>query len=199
MFIITTILTLVDKKFAMTTTEKLTNTTYLITGGARSGKSSYAEKIAIESHQDVVYIATANTHDEEMQERVERHRNQRPKHWTTIEEPIVLARVLKKYSLSDNVILVDCLTMWITNLLMKQDDRLFESEIQKLHKTLETFSGMVIFVTNEVGMGIIPLGELSRRFVDESGRLHQQLASKIDNVLLMVAGLALEVKGKKPF
>jgi len=183
----------------MTTTEKLTKTTYLITGGARSGKSSYAERIAAESKQDVVYIASANTFDEEMQDRVQRHINQRPKHWKTIEEPILLADKIKEYSRVENVILVDCLTMWVTNLLMKDDEALFAKEIEKLHRALTSIPGTIIFVSNEVGMGIVPMGELSRRFVDESGRLHQQLASSVDTVLFMVAGLALEVKGKKPF
>ena len=183
----------------MTTTENSTYTTYLILGGARSGKSRYAEKIAIESDKEVIYIATANVFDNEMEERVEQHKNDRPKHWRTIEEPIALADSLQTNSKPNRVILVDCLTMWINNLLMQEDQSLLDSEVKKLRTVLNSLTGTVILVSNEVGMGIIPMGELSRKFVDESGRLHQQLGQKVDHVLLMVAGLALEVKGKKPF
>lgn len=183
----------------MTTTRNLTNTTYLILGGARSGKSSYAESIAAESGQDVVYIATANVFDKEMEQRVEQHKNDRPKHWLSIEEPIELSGALRKLSSSNNVVLVDCLTMWVNNLLMTEDEKLIDAELKKLFEVINKLSGTVIFVSNEVGMGIVPKGELSRRFVDESGRLHQTLGKTLDNVLLMVAGIAVEVKGKKPF
>ena len=183
----------------MTTTNNSTNTTYLILGGARSGKSSYAEKIAIESGNDVVYIATANVQDKEMEARVEQHINDRPSHWKTIEEPIALADCLKQQAKPNQFILVDCLTMWVNNLLMQEDDNLLQSELIKLTDTLPSLAGNIIFVSNEVGMGIVPMGELSRKFVDESGRLHQQLGKIVDHVLLMVAGLPMVVKGNKPF
>lgn len=168
-------------------------------GGARSGKSRYAETIASHCDQEVIYIATAKVLDKEMEARVERHIDDRPAHWKTIEEPIALAESLENHATSNKVILVDCLTMWVNNLLMQEDDILLTAEINKLLQVIPKLTGTVIFVSNEVGMGIMPLGELTRKFVDESGRLHQQLGQSIDNVLLIVAGLAMEVKGKKPF
>lgn len=183
----------------MKTTQHLSKNTYLILGGARSGKSGYAEKIAISSNQDVVYVATANTFDDEMVERVKQHQNDRPSHWLTVEEPIALAESLLKHDAPNKVMLVDCLTLWINNLLMQENEDLLLSETKKLLEILDNLSATVILVSNEVGMGIVPMGELSRKFIDESGRLHQQLAQHVDHVLLMVAGLALVVKGTKPF
>lgn len=183
----------------MSSTHTKSNSTYLITGGARSGKSSYAEKIAIESKQDVTYIATAQVYDDEMKQRVKQHINDRPSHWKTIEEPIELSRVIEESDSINKVILVDCLTMWVNNLLMQEDDALLKSEIGTFLDVIQNVSGNIILVSNEVGMGIIPMGELTRKFVDESGRLHQRLGQTVDNVLLMVAGLGVEVKGKKPF
>lgn len=183
----------------MKTTKTPIETNYLILGGARSGKSSYAEKIARESNQEVVYIATATVLDNEMEDRVAQHKNDRPKHWLSVEEPISLADTLLKYMSPNKVVLVDCLTMWVNNLLMQEDESLLETELNKLDEILPKLKGTVIFVSNEVGMGIIPMGELSRKFVDESGRLHQKLGQSLDNILMIVAGLALEVKGNKPF
>jgi len=135
--IIGSILTLQNNIFAMTTTQNSTNTTYLILGGARSGKSSYAEKIAKQSDLDVIYIATATVFDDEMKSRVQHHVNDRPSHWETIEEPIELAKVLSKYSAANNIVLVDCLTMWVNNLLMQDDENVVASEVNKLLDTVE--------------------------------------------------------------
>ena len=173
----------------------------LILGGARSGKSRYAEKLAVQSGKKLIYIATATVFDDEMQHRVEQHKTDRQNQdWTTIEEPIALADAIKKNDNCESVILVDCLTLWLNNLLAisdtdNQKTRL-EAEVTALINTLNTIQGMVIFVSNEVGQGIVPLGELSRQFVDEAGRLHQQLAQKVDHVVLMVAGLPLIVKAE---
>ncbi len=171
------------------------NNTYLILGGARSGKSSYAEGIAQHSEKEVVYIATARILDKEIQARVERHRNDRPAYWRTVEEPIELAKVLQENASANHVLLVDCLTMWLTNLLTLNDKDRFQQELDKFHNILSSLPGDIIFVSNEVGMGIIPMGELTREYVDEAGRLHQQLAQQVDHVILMVAGLPLCIKG----
>ena len=170
----------------------------LILGGARSGKSGYAENIAIESGKTLIYIATAKALDEETQQRVAHHKKHRSGlGWKTIEEPLALAACLKKWAKPDSIILVDCLTMWITNLLseneINEEARLYK-EIEALLACINTLPCDVIFVSNEVSMGIIPMGELTRKYVDEAGRLHQQLAQKVDNVTLMVAGLPHKIK-----
>ncbi len=169
----------------------------LILGGARSGKSNYAEKQAIESGFERIYIATAKILDNEMKQRVARHKEDREsQQWTTIEEPLALANCLQKWASPERVIVVDCLTMWVTNLLSEDSDML-KTEIAALLNSIKKLSGEVIFVSNEVGMGIIPMGELTRLFVDEIGRVHQQLAQEVDNVTLMVAGLPHKIKTKK--
>lgn len=203
----------------MTTIQNTASTTYLILGGARSGKSGYAEDIArhitrdttqhttkhTDSNGNVTYIATATAFDDEMKVRIERHQADRPNDWKNIEEPIYLAKTLLQHSSEDKVILVDCLTLWINNLLMQEDTNLLKgsdllkNEIDNFINCLDKLSGTVIFVSNEVGMGVIPMGSITRQFVDESGRLHQQLGKHVNHVLLMVAGIATVVKGAKPF
>ena len=178
------------------------NTKYLILGGARSGKSAYAEEIAAfvseSSSLKVAYIATAIAFDDEMKARIEHHKASLPAIWDCIEEPIYLADFLIQNSAKDKIILIDCLTLWLNNLLIKDDPDLLNCEIKKFLDCIETLSGTIIFVSNEVGLGVIPMGEITRQFVDESGRLHQQLAKLVDHVLLMVAGIAMPVKGCKP-
>lgn len=167
----------------------------LILGGARSGKSRYAEQLATQSEREVVYIATATAQDSEMESRILRHKEDRPAGWLTIEEPLLLSETLQTEASIERVLLIDCLTLWVTNLLCHKDSALFEYEIQAVLNILPTLQGEIIMVSNEVGHGIVPMGELSRRFVDETGRLHQQLAAQMDQVILMVAGLPLTVKG----
>ncbi len=166
----------------------------LVLGGARSGKSRHAENLASASNKEVLYIATANIFDDEVQQRVERHKQDRPASWVTVEEPILLAETLLKWASPERVILVDCLTMWVMNLLSHDDKSLLKKELKLLHDSTPKLTGDVIFVSNEVGMGIIPMGELTREFVDESGRLHQQLAQQVNDVILMVAGLPHTIK-----
>ncbi len=166
----------------------------LILGGARSGKSRYAEELAIQSKKQVIYIATAKVLDKEMEERVSHHKNDRPAHWNTIEEPIFLADAIKKQDAPDTIILVDCLTMWLMNLLTEDDESLIKNQQKMLLSHLNALSSDIIFVSNEVGTGIIPMGELTRKFVDEAGRLHQQLAKQVNAVTLMVAGLPQKIK-----
>ena len=169
----------------------------LILGGARSGKSHYAEICAIESNMDVIYVATAQALDDEMQQRIEHHQQQRPAHWYLIEEPINLVSVLKDNASDKTCILVDCLTLWLSNQLCSEK---YKTQLQKniddLINTLPELPGNIIFVSNEVSMGIIPMGEVNRQFVDEAGRLHQRLAAICDKVTLMVAGIPSHIKGK---
>lgn len=168
----------------------------LILGGARSGKSHYAETRAIESGMDVIYIATAQALDDEMQLRIKHHQQQRPAHWRLIEEPIELLSVLKENANASTCILVDCLTLWVSNQLCSDKHKQqIEKNSESLASLLPTLSGNIIFVSNEVSMGITPMGEMSRQFVDESGRLHQRLAAVCDKVTLMVAGIPSQIKG----
>jgi len=146
----------------------------------------------------VTYIATATPFDEEMKTRIKQHQNDRPDHWLNIEEPLYLAKTLEQNASENNVILIDCLTLWINNLLMQEDVKLLKSEVNNLINCLKTLPGIIIFVSNEVGMGVIPTGSITRQFIDETGRLHQQLAQQVSHVLLMVAGIPTTVKGNAP-
>ncbi|HEB62850.1 MAG TPA: bifunctional adenosylcobinamide kinase/adenosylcobinamide-phosphate guanylyltransferase [Gammaproteobacteria bacterium] len=167
----------------------------LILGGVRSGKSRLAERLATESNLPVTYIATATVQDEEMQARITAHRIHRPSHWALVEEPLNLAAVLEKHASNDKCILVDCLTLWLTNLLMADDEAQFKHEREALLSILPTLAGQIILVSNETNMGITPLGELSRRYCDEAGCLHQDLAKICERVILTVAGLPHILKG----
>lgn len=167
----------------------------LILGGARSGKSRLAEKLATDSGLSVTYIATSQPLDGEMTARVAHHRERRPSEWGLIEEPVELARVLKENATPNHCLLIDCLTLWLTNLLMLEDPDRLNDEREALLQTLATLPGEIIFVSNETGMGVVPLGELTRRYVDEAGWLHQALAERCQRVVLTVAGLPLTLKG----
>lgn len=173
----------------------------LILGGARSGKSRLAENRALAGGRAVTCIVTALPGDAEMAERIRRHRERRPASWTVVEEPVSLAAALESLAAPDHCLLVDCLTLWLSNLLSPHSDAspgqesMMARECRALLETLPALAGHIILVSNEVGMGIVPLGESSRRFRDESGRLHQDLAALCDRVTLVVAGLPLTVKG----
>lgn len=191
----------------------------LILGGVRSGKSCLAERRARESGLEVVYIATARARDDlELQQRIEQHRQRRPAQWTTIEEPYQLAAALRINAGAGRCILVDCLTLWLTNLLcadaappantdasrVTAPDAFqvtvpgashLATERAALLDTLPGLPGHLVLVGNETSMGVVPLGELSRRFVDEAGCLHQELARLCDRVILTVAGLPHFLKG----
>jgi adenosylcobinamide kinase/adenosylcobinamide-phosphate guanylyltransferase len=166
---------------------------YLILGGARSGKSHFAEELALASDKRLIYIATAQGLDDEMQQRISHHQQQREKRWQTIEEPTTLAATLAQYADKNTCILVDCLTLWLTNVLLA-GEIIFQREYTALLKTVPELAGDIIFVSNEVGMGIVAADPLSRRFVDEAGRLHQALAKISDRTTLVVAGLPLSLK-----
>lgn len=181
-------------------------TTTLILGGARSGKSGHAEKLAAQTGREVVYIATAHAGDAEMASRIAHHRRGRPAHWVTVEEPVQLAEAIARYSKPTTVVLVDCLTLWLTNLLfcsateypdtgMIELPPVFGAQRAALLDVLRRPPGDVLLVSNEVGLGIIPMGALSRSFVDEAGRLNQAVAAVCDQVLFVAAGLPLVMKG----
>ncbi|MBJ9424794.1 bifunctional adenosylcobinamide kinase/adenosylcobinamide-phosphate guanylyltransferase [Acinetobacter seifertii] len=169
----------------------------LILGGARSGKSRLAEQTAISTQLPVTYVATAQALDPEMQSRIAHHQNQRPVHWALVEEPLFLANALKKIDQPNQIILVDCLTLWLTNLLLLEDQSVQQFECEQLLKVLPTLESEIILVSNETGLGVVPLGEISRRFVDESGRLHQALGQIADKVVFCVAGFPMILKGEK--
>ncbi|MCU4423114.1 MULTISPECIES: bifunctional adenosylcobinamide kinase/adenosylcobinamide-phosphate guanylyltransferase [Acinetobacter] len=169
----------------------------LILGGARSGKSRLAEQTAIATQLAVTYVATAQALDPEMQNRIAHHQNQRPAHWSLVEEPLFLAKTLQKIDRPNQIILVDCLTLWLTNLLLLDDQNVQEFECEQLIDVLPQLQSEIILVSNETGLGVVPLGEISRRFVDEAGRLHQALGQIADKVMFCVAGFPMILKGEK--
>lgn len=167
----------------------------LILGGVRSGKSRLAERRAADSGLDIVYIATAEVRDDEMQRRVEEHRARRPDSWRAVEAGRDLAAVLRREAAPQRCLLVDCLTLWLTQLLCDGDDATLRHEVDALLAVLPLLPGRLILVANETNMGVVPMGELSRRYCDEAGRLHQRLGELCEHVTLTVAGLPLAVKG----
>jgi len=167
----------------------------LILGGARSGKSALAEQRATDSGLAVTCIATAQARDAEMHARIAHHRQRRPAHWACVEAPIALADVLRAHAAPAHCLIVDCLTLWLSNLLGDADGEALAREREALLQCLPTLPGRVLIVSNEVGQGVVPMGELSRRFVDETGWLHQALARECERVCLVVAGLPLWLKG----
>ncbi|MEH6419138.1 bifunctional adenosylcobinamide kinase/adenosylcobinamide-phosphate guanylyltransferase [Pseudomonas sp. CGJS7] len=166
----------------------------LILGGARSGKSALAERMA-SSFDEVIYIATAQALDAEMSERIDHHRSRRPSAWGCVEEPFTLADTLRRHAAPGRCLLVDCLTLWLSNLLGEADEPRFQRERDALLAALPELDGSVLLVSNEVGLGVVPMGALTRRYVDEAGRLHQALGSVCDRVVLVAAGLPLLLKG----
>ncbi len=165
----------------------------LILGGARSGKSRLAERLVTETGLDPVYLATATAGDDEMAQRIARHRaDRRDVGWTTVEEPLALADTLGAIAGPDRAVLVDCLTLWLSNLMGADQDPVAARE--HLTAVLSTLDGPVVLVSNEVGQGIVPDNPLARRFRDEAGRLHQAVAETADQVILAAAGLALRLK-----
>lgn len=166
----------------------------LILGGARSGKSRLAEQRASDTTLDVVYIATAQAFDSEMNERIARHQSDRPSQWLTVEEPVYLAQCIMDNAKDSRVILVDCLTLWLSNLLCLDNDGVFEAQKQALLSVLSSVPGQLIMVSNEVGQGIVPDNRLARRFIDEAGWLHQALAQECEQVTFVTAGIARQLK-----
>lgn len=184
---------------------------HLILGGARSGKSSFAEKQAkqyeISAQSQVYYLATAQSLDGEMSARIKQHQEQRPDHWSLIESPITLANAIEQLVLKHQqkhkntiTVLVDCLTLWLTNCLCSSEKDCWQQEKQSLLKLLVNYAQTdevnLLLVSNEVGHGIVPMGELSREFVDQAGWLHQEIAAIATQVDFIMAGIPLSLKSK---
>ncbi|QKQ28320.1 bifunctional adenosylcobinamide kinase/adenosylcobinamide-phosphate guanylyltransferase [Candidatus Reidiella endopervernicosa] len=167
----------------------------LILGGARSGKSALAEQRASEGGRQVIYIATAEAGDEEMAERIAHHRERRPEAWLSIEEPLALAAVLAENAAADRTVIVDCLTLWLSNLMAADEARL-NDEREQLLRLLPSLPGRVVLVSNEVGLGIVPDNPLARRFRDEAGWLNQRVAEHAARVTFVAAGLPMILKGE---
>ena len=168
----------------------------LILGGARSGKSRLAERLAAGSGLAVTYIATSQALDGEMSARIQHHRQRRPADWGLVEEPLELARALRDNAAPGRCLLVDCLTLWLTNLLMLDDDTRLAMQRDAFLEALAELPGRIILVSNETGLGVVPLGELTRRYVDEAGWLHQAVAERAERVVFTVAGLPMLLKGE---
>lgn len=163
-------------------------------GGARSGKSALAQQIAAESHLPVTFIATATASDEEMAGRIRRHQQDRPPHWSLVEEPVALAGALREHAAPAHCVVVDCLTLWWGNLTLLDDPARVDAERDALLDAVRDVPGEIILVSNEIGMGIVPAVPMARTFRDELGILHQALAERCDAVALCVAGLPLWLK-----
>ncbi|MGV3491580.1 MAG: bifunctional adenosylcobinamide kinase/adenosylcobinamide-phosphate guanylyltransferase [Devosia sp.] len=169
----------------------------LVLGGARSGKTNLAERIAMQAGDRPAYLATAEALDEEMRERVRTHRQQRAKTFATIEEPLELSAAIARAAEQHDAILVDCLTLWITNMIVA--DLNVAAAVDGLIDTLNaTTTARVILVTNEVGLGIVPDNAMARMFRDLAGSAHQQIAEVCDDVYFVVAGLPMVLKGVAP-
>jgi adenosylcobinamide kinase / adenosylcobinamide-phosphate guanylyltransferase len=171
----------------MSSVPKLT----FVLGGARSGKSRYAESLITALPPPWIYVATTEAGDEEMAGRIKSHRERRGAQWRTIEAPRELAKAIA--ACGDAPVLVDCLTLWLSNLMLAEAN--IEEETAQLEKTLVAAKGPVVLVANEVGSGIVPSYPLGRRFRDLQGVLNQRIAARAERVILMVAGLPLVVKG----
>lgn len=165
----------------------------LVLGGARSGKSQYAEGLAQSNEGSLIYIATAYAGDAEMRQRIARHRARRGKLWRTIEEPLKLVEVLRREAKGELFILVDCITLWISNLLLGGGP--VQEAVDELIDILPDLEARIVLVSNEVGLGIVPDNALARRFRDEAGLANQKLAAACSEVVFMAAGLPLKLKG----
>jgi len=164
----------------------------LFLGGARSGKSRLALALAEGLSGERVYIATAEALDAEMAERIARHQADRGSHWRTLEVPLALPETIRREGVAGRVLLVDCLTLWLTNLMLHEHD--IDDATAQLLSALEQQRGTVLLVSNEVGLGIVPENALARRFRDEAGRLHQRVAAMANEVMFVAAGLQLRMK-----
>lgn len=164
----------------------------LVLGGARSGKSAFGEGLVAGHRRGSVYLATAEIHDAEMKERVRLHRERRDAQWRTVEAPLELARTLVTETEQGAAVLVDCLTLWLSNLMHAGRDPAAETDA--LLKALGQVGGPVVFVANEVGLGIVPDNKLARDFRDHAGRMNQRIAAEADAVFFIAAGLPMTLK-----
>jgi adenosylcobinamide kinase/adenosylcobinamide-phosphate guanylyltransferase len=164
----------------------------LVLGGARSGKSRYAQARAEGLGVRPIYVATAQAFDEEMRDRITRHRNDRASQWETVDAPLDLSGVIARRSSPDTVLLIDCLTLWATNLILGEHD--VSRATDELTSSLAEAPGAIILVANEVGLGIVPDNALARRFRDEAGIINQRVAAAVSEVHFIAAGLPLKLK-----
>ena len=170
----------------------------LILGGARSGKSQLAQAIAVRRWTRPAYLATAEILDDEMAARIRRHRRNRGQRWHCVEEPLEIAKIIRRGVPGTDGILVDCLTIWLSNVLLKEGRGAFARRRDELVKALQQARQDVILVANEVGMGVVPEHALGRIFRDLAGWLNQAVAREVDTVVLVTAGLPLVLKGQLP-
>jgi adenosylcobinamide kinase/adenosylcobinamide-phosphate guanylyltransferase len=174
------------------------NRVLLITGGVRSGKSAYAEKRALALGPRLVYLATARPIDTEMRRRIEEHRKRRGDIWRTVEEPLEVPRVLQLGGNRMDCVLIDCVTVWLSNLLLERGEAEAEGQVRELGDWITRTPIPLILVTNEVGSGIIPANPLARQFSDLAGRANQRLAELAAEVVLMVSGIPVTIKPAGP-
>ena len=167
-------------------------TSHLILGGARSGKSRHAQSLAEAFDGDLIFIATGEAYDEEMAERIDRHRADRGPRWNTIEAPLALGDAIRAHAAPDRLLLIDCLTLWVSNLMHAGRD--IGGATDDLIAAMRDAQGPVILVSNEVGLGIVPDNALARRFRDEAGRVNQAVAAAASEVSFVAAGLPLRLK-----
>lgn len=167
-----------------------------ILGGARSGKSSFAVKIAKDKKVKTAFIATCRVRDSEMEQRVRQHQKTRPSHWKTFEDIEDISVLLKNISSKFGLIIIDCLTLWVSEFIIRGfKQKTIENKIKEMLSILRKGEARAIIVSNEVGLGIVPVSELAREFRDVAGRINQLVARESDNVYFMVAGIGWKIKG----
>jgi len=164
-------------------------------GGARSGKSDFALKVAKKLKGEVIYIATAEALDREMSERIKKHKSIRLADWKTVEEPKEIEKVIEENMRFTGTIIIDCITMWLSNLLVEKEDEMILKETEILLRVARNTEATFILISNDVGLGIVPLSELGRRFRDLAGRVNQIIAKEADEVYFMVSGIPTKIKG----
>ena len=167
---------------------------HLVLGGVRSGKSAFAEEQIAASGKPVSYIATSQVWDDEIADRVRLHKENRPKEWQLIEEPLSLADKLNSLNSPDQAVIVECFTLWLSNLLCLEDEARLQLEKKMLLDAVAQFQGDLVLVSSEVGLGIMPMNALARRFGDEAGAMNQALAILSDRVTFVAAGLPMPLK-----
>jgi adenosylcobinamide kinase/adenosylcobinamide-phosphate guanylyltransferase len=173
----------------------VSNELLLVLGGARSGKSRFALRYIEEHYRSYVFLASAEMGDPEMVARVKLHQQSRGPHWGLLEEPLAIARALEESCEGVEAVLVDCLTLWLSNVLLQKGEEAIPLYHQELLQVLQKRSRAIVLVSNEVGLGLVPEIPLGRQFRDLAGRLNQEVAALADKVVFMVAGLPMQIKG----